>query len=379
MGYGQSKLVGEHIVTAAVSKAGARASILRIGQVVGDVKHGMWNDREATPAVVRSALTMGVLPELKTLCEWLPVDTLANCVLELGAIGSNNSTKGQALPNGLPLIERGVANKPDGGETTNLTTSAKGNTNEEDASAKSNAETERSHEEGRKLNLVYNVISPHTFSWTTDFLPALHAAGLHFETVSTETWLQRLRSLASTSASLPDKEAAAADPDQNPALKIIQYYESAFRKDEEGGERLRFEIENSMRDSGSLRKAPNIVECGLVTKMVEWWMGRWEGKGEGHREEGGNEEVKVTEVKKMNEGEGRGVGLEGDLDKGGKDERKGEGEVSDTEMLSRENEVCHEEKGKGKREGAVARKRGLGRGNQGEDQQYWCYGRGAYQ
>ena len=40
-GYAQSKLIGERMVQAAVEKAGADAEILRIGQVVGDMKWGL--------------------------------------------------------------------------------------------------------------------------------------------------------------------------------------------------------------------------------------------------------------------------------------------------------------------------------------------------
>ncbi|KAL8991869.1 MAG: hypothetical protein Q9169_007580, partial [Polycauliona sp. 2 TL-2023] len=97
MGYGQSKLVGEHIVAAAVRTAGAQASILRIGQVVGDCKFGMWNDREAFPSIIRSALTTGMLPELPIKCEWLPVDTLAECVLQLAGLAVQHGDEGKEL------------------------------------------------------------------------------------------------------------------------------------------------------------------------------------------------------------------------------------------------------------------------------------------
>ena len=47
---------------AAVEEAGANATILRIGQVVGDIKMGWWNDNEAFPVRSRNALTVGKLP-----------------------------------------------------------------------------------------------------------------------------------------------------------------------------------------------------------------------------------------------------------------------------------------------------------------------------
>ncbi|KAJ5773779.1 hypothetical protein N7457_008675 [Penicillium paradoxum] len=82
MGYGQSKLIGEHIVSNA-RRSGARAYSLRIGQVSGHSKKGLWNDSEALPLMIRSALTLKALPELSQTCSWLPVDKLASTILEL--------------------------------------------------------------------------------------------------------------------------------------------------------------------------------------------------------------------------------------------------------------------------------------------------------
>ncbi|KAL8778824.1 MAG: hypothetical protein Q9194_001781 [Teloschistes cf. exilis] len=241
MGYGQSKLVGERIVASAVEQAGAQASCLRIGQVVGDTKHGIWNDREAFPSIVRSALTMGVLPQLGLECEWLPVDTLAEVVVELAGLNETNT-------GGL----RDVTSKATNGEI----------------------EGER-----RAMDLVYNIDSPHTFSWTTSFLPALRAAGLEFDTVSFEEWHQRLRSLSSSSKSSTNE--AAANPDTNPALKLLQYYESAFTgKDEKKDGRVVFEIEKAKRNSGALRGAEDVIESGMVGKMVGSWMERWANNAE---------------------------------------------------------------------------------------------------
>ncbi|KAL8694896.1 MAG: hypothetical protein Q9218_000560 [Villophora microphyllina] len=237
MGYGQSKLVGEYMVAAAVEKAGAKASCLRIGQVVGDTKYGMWNDREAYPAIVRSALTMGVLPQLGVECEWLPVDTLAEIVGELAGFEKTNN--GGHESNGI-----------------------------------SEAMDRETPGRKRDMELIYNITSPHTFSWTTSFLPALRSAGLEFDTVPFDEWIQRLRSLSSSSK--PPTNPAAADPDKNPALKLFQYYASAFTdKDEKKDGRVVFEIEKAMTDSDALKAAEDVIKSGLVGKMVGWWMERW--------------------------------------------------------------------------------------------------------
>ena len=63
-GYTESKLVAEYIIQRAVEDSNASAHILRIGQVVGDTKSGVWNDNEAIPMMIRSALTLGCLPAL---------------------------------------------------------------------------------------------------------------------------------------------------------------------------------------------------------------------------------------------------------------------------------------------------------------------------
>lgn len=63
-GYTQSKLVAEYIIQRAVGEFGASACILRLGQIVGDTKAGIWNDDEAPPTMIRSALALGCLPAL---------------------------------------------------------------------------------------------------------------------------------------------------------------------------------------------------------------------------------------------------------------------------------------------------------------------------
>ena len=55
MGYGQSKLVGEHICANAAKKTPITARILRVGQIVGDTKYGRWNPKEAVPLTAQSA------------------------------------------------------------------------------------------------------------------------------------------------------------------------------------------------------------------------------------------------------------------------------------------------------------------------------------
>jgi thioester reductase-like protein len=64
MGYARSKLVTERIVKAAAEQTGMVATVLRVGQIIGDSEQGIWNTTEAIPLMIQSAVTMGALPAL---------------------------------------------------------------------------------------------------------------------------------------------------------------------------------------------------------------------------------------------------------------------------------------------------------------------------
>lgn len=70
------------------------------------------------------------------------------------------------------------------------------------------------------MHLIYSITCPHTFSWTSDYLPALQDAGLSFDTVGPKVWLQRHRSLATNSPSTPN--LAASNTEANTVLKLVR-------------------------------------------------------------------------------------------------------------------------------------------------------------
>lgn len=75
-GYARSKWVVENVL------ARTRGTVLRIGQLVGDGVHGVWNETEAWPLMFRSAVTTGALPSLEEEVGWLPVDKAGEAVAE---------------------------------------------------------------------------------------------------------------------------------------------------------------------------------------------------------------------------------------------------------------------------------------------------------
>lgn len=246
MGYAQSKLVGEHMVLNA-ARAGARSYVLRIGQVVGDSSAGIWNDREAIPSMIRSALALGSLPKIGRTCSWLPVDTLATAITELC---------------------QAVDEKPCPGDV-----------------------------DSADPPVIYNMVNPHDFQWD-DLLEDLKSAGLSFESVSTSDWLDMMR-----------QSAADGDVEKNPAVKLLDYYEREYgarrdgpykpngvvngltngitngvvngavrklkSKGHEEASGLRFETKMSQADCAVLRAPPKLLEDGYIKKFVAAWLPKW--------------------------------------------------------------------------------------------------------
>lgn len=209
-GYARSKLIGERICSSAAAK-GAAVGVLRIGQIAADTVDGIWNDKEAIPILVRSAPEVQALPRLEG----------DHDICEWMPVDAVARTC-------LQLIRK-------------LPTTA----------------TEPS---------FYNIKPPHGFSWNEQFLPALRKAGLKFEDVSLEEWLTRLR--------LRAEELGSAAEAVLPAVKLVDYYEDTFAGLGVGsGSGLKFDIQKACRDSSALDRCPQILDAGLVPKMLRHWLG----------------------------------------------------------------------------------------------------------
>lgn len=135
MGYAQSKLVAENICQRAAQQTGAICKVLRIGQIIGDTKFGVWNSNEAIPLMIQSATTIGALPALDESPTWVPVDTVAQTISQI--VGSPSDTEAPCE--------------------------------------------------------VFHIVNPCTFHWSKDLLSALKVAGLQFDTVDQREWIRRLR------------------------------------------------------------------------------------------------------------------------------------------------------------------------------------------
>ncbi|PWN32710.1 uncharacterized protein FA14DRAFT_162025 [Meira miltonrushii] len=79
MGYGRSKWIAETLCEKASKRIkGLRCMIARIGQLACDTNAGVWNEKEAWPALLKTAQILGCLPDLRSKpLRWLPIDTAA--------------------------------------------------------------------------------------------------------------------------------------------------------------------------------------------------------------------------------------------------------------------------------------------------------------
>ncbi|KAI1147213.1 hypothetical protein F4825DRAFT_471765 [Nemania diffusa] len=213
-GYGQSKFVAERLLDAAAREAGVPAAFCRVGQVAGPsvVPAGAtaaeWPRKEWLPSLVASSKYLGMVPgslgpQLDVL-DWIPVDQLGKVIVEL-AIHAPPPPPDAA-----------------GGAT------------------------------------VYHAVNPQTAAWA-DLLPAvtrhLGRGEEAVKVVPLETWVGALRA----------SEARVADIAENPAVKLLDFYESLT---EAGGTTLSTER--------TLGASPTLSAVGPIqSQWMDNWMKQW--------------------------------------------------------------------------------------------------------
>ncbi|KIK65753.1 hypothetical protein GYMLUDRAFT_240230 [Collybiopsis luxurians FD-317 M1] len=79
-GYGESKYVAERIL----AKSGLQVTSFRIGQVTGGAPNGAWATSDWVPIIVKSSLSLNVLPDTFGVVSWIPMDAVCNTLLDVG-------------------------------------------------------------------------------------------------------------------------------------------------------------------------------------------------------------------------------------------------------------------------------------------------------
>lgn len=233
-GYALSKLTAElllsHIATTnpCLHK---RITVIRVGQISADTRHGIWNKSEAYPQILASAkFTNGILPDLgvEEQLTWLPVDVAADAFVE--ACLTEEDVMGN-IP--TEHVEHKMEKKE---ETTQILQSD------------SNQETQIDTAAVRVLHLL-NPDTSHTF---TDFLNRLQdlkvsvaqsittpnnpsetvlnsdtntTDGASIEIVTASQWLSALESLQSNSTSNPNNNTTTA---AQPLFRLLPFWKDAY-------------------------------------------------------------------------------------------------------------------------------------------------------
>ncbi|KAI0424841.1 hypothetical protein F5Y09DRAFT_353016 [Xylaria sp. FL1042] len=211
-GYARSKYVAEHITRNAMRNARAPAHVLRIGQLIGDTAVGEWNATEGVPMMIQTAITLGALPTLDEEMSWLPVDCAAASIVELAGVAGNGKLCDRALDSGV----------------------------------------------------MYHVLNPQRFHWTRDMLPSLAKAGLKFESLPTDEWMERLRN-------------SDRDPSKNPPIKLLEWFESKYGNGrsttQSGG--LVYLTDETRKDSETLRNVPDVTDVRFVRMVLDRLRKHW--------------------------------------------------------------------------------------------------------
>jgi thioester reductase-like protein len=223
-GYGRSKLCAEHIIAKAAAQ-GLRidARILRVGQVVGDKHDCVWNANESIPLMLRTAQTISALPTLDENCAWLPVDTVADAVVEIALADLSSEEDGE--------LESSV----------------------------------------RYYNIVNNT-SP--FHWTSELLPALKDAGLRFRSVPPVEWILMLGESLKVSSS--DERTR-----EDPSMKLFDFWERRYGRKDRGTEEnekseVRFNTREAEAHSQTMRSSiPKLIQEGYIRHFLEGWKDIW--------------------------------------------------------------------------------------------------------
>ncbi|KAF9000304.1 hypothetical protein BDQ17DRAFT_1427303 [Cyathus striatus] len=78
-GYGESKYIAERILV----NSGLHATSVRMGQISGGLPNGAWATSDWVPILIKSSLALGALPDAPGTISWLPMDVVAQCILDM--------------------------------------------------------------------------------------------------------------------------------------------------------------------------------------------------------------------------------------------------------------------------------------------------------
>ncbi|KAL8788420.1 MAG: hypothetical protein Q9195_007299 [Heterodermia aff. obscurata] len=237
-GYGASKQVCELMLQDAYERSSVNATICRVGQVAGPVlrPEGMWSKQEWVPSIDReekkraddwthpqiiaSSKHLGLLPSTlgsMELVDWIPVDLLGDIIVELAGVVEIH----QEPEKGFHEIEV----------------------------------------EPSDTIPVYHAVNPEFTMWA-NLLPIVHRS-LGEYGIKIVTWNEWVDALAQS-------QGSAADTTHNPAMKLLEFFETLKLDDGKASMMPRLDTERSEMKSGTLA---GLKPVGSV--WMEAWLKQW--------------------------------------------------------------------------------------------------------
>ncbi|KAI0397506.1 acetyl-CoA synthetase-like protein [Xylariaceae sp. FL0594] len=218
-GYSLSKLMAEMVLEQAVKVSGVDASICRVGQIAGPVttgEKGEWNRQEWFPTIVESSKYLKMLPaNLGTLdrIEWVPVDLLADIVVELAGVG---------------------------------------------APAKKSAQSDDLADDELK---VYHAVNPKLGYWQVIQPSIMKVMPEGTRSVPWEEWVRALKQAG---------QSGGATAKELPGLKLADFYEGLIAPKDVKITPFNLETVVTARKSETMRRLPPVS-----SEWVEMWLKQW--------------------------------------------------------------------------------------------------------
>jgi thioester reductase-like protein len=227
MGYGQSKHLAEQLLGYASKTLGVNTSFVRIGQVAGAARTASgWSRQEWLPSLVISSAFIRAIPETlgdasvtDEAINWVPVDQLADVVVELTL---NSNTRNEKA--------------------------------EHDAS-------------------VFQVVHPNPVSWSSLLLPikkTLEASCSSSESIRVVPYAEWISILKDKSAEA--EEIGSFDTmtlaRKNPAMKLLDFYESLQYQG--NGLRMKLSMEKTLSSSKILQELEPLKNEWITGWVKEW-------------------------------------------------------------------------------------------------------------
>ncbi|KAL8917607.1 MAG: hypothetical protein Q9172_005770 [Xanthocarpia lactea] len=212
LGYGQSKLISECLLDEAARMSGVRPACCRVGIVAGPVekRSGLWNKHEYIASLIVSSAALGAFPVTfpsRERIDWLPVDKLSKAIMEIMSAASREARND---------FQRGT--------------------------------------------LMYHVVNPNASSWTSlaPNILNLYPKSSSRRAVQYRQWVEALGNSADE----------LLDPERNPAVKLLDFYQKAAIVGKEGPRML--PSHKAEAASKTLRSVGAVKEG-----WVKLWMQQW--------------------------------------------------------------------------------------------------------